>query len=74
MWEWTFSITPAHGNGGAFKSTLYNSSETISYFLLWNEAEYGSTAADQHAWWTPPTYQTADKPGVEQKTMKSYKF
>ncbi|MCX7010126.1 MAG: hypothetical protein NTY53_23290 [Kiritimatiellaeota bacterium] len=75
MWEWNFTITPVGKDQSqpAFTALLYNSAECIKNFYLWNEAGYGSTSAEQHARWSPPTYWT-DGNTKEEATKKWTRF
>ncbi|WP_175924276.1 hypothetical protein [Burkholderia latens] len=74
MWEWKLSIRPESGGSEAFTSTLYDSSDTIDYFLLWNECGYGACGPPQHANWSPPLYRTSDLPEHDQPVTDWYKF
>lgn len=56
MWEWKFTMEPADGSHETFTSLLYDSAGHIGSFYLWNESGYGSTADQQHARWSLPTY------------------
>jgi hypothetical protein len=73
MWEWKFTYEPVTKdvNLKPYTALIYNSADSIGSFYLWNEAGYGSTKDDQHAWWSPPTYRlensTADHVAREWK-------
>lgn len=58
MWEWHFNIEPV-GGGNEFDATIYNSADTINYFMVWNECGYGSCGQTQHATWFMPSYSNA---------------
>lgn len=75
MWEWHFTIVPAGKAGGlpSFKSLLYDAADCISSFYVWNDAGYGSTSEEQHAYWSLPTYCT-DGSTEEERTQKWTRF
>ena len=58
MWEWKLTIKPVDSGHETFTSLLYDSTDHISSFYVWNEAGYGSTSKEQHARWSLPTYRT----------------
>ncbi|MDR3406610.1 MAG: hypothetical protein P4L99_29260 [Chthoniobacter sp.] len=71
MWEWKLTIKPVELGHESFTSFLYDSADHISSFYVWNEAGYGSTAKDQHARWSLPTYRTEDS--TEDKVPTGWK-
>ena len=56
MWEWKFTIVPVVKSSEPFSALIYDSSDHIGSFCLWNESGYGSTSKDQHSLWSLPTY------------------
>ncbi|EDT04135.1 conserved hypothetical protein [Burkholderia ambifaria IOP40-10] len=74
MWEWNLSIRPEGGGGTTFTSTLYNNSDFIDYFLVWNECGYGACDHPQHARWSPPLYRTSGAPDTDRVATDWYKF
>jgi hypothetical protein len=62
MWEWKLTIRPVQSGHDTFTSMIYDSADHISYFLIWNEAGYGSTSKEQHSRWSLPTYRIEGSP------------
>lgn len=74
MWEWWFTVTPLGGGTPIYKGLVYDSAETISSFIVWNENGYGSQATDQHTTWWGAKCRTAEAPTADQAPSKWSRF
>jgi len=73
MWEWkfTFELVAKDAKFPTYTALIYDAADSIGSFYLWNEAGYGSTKDDQHAWWAPPTYRLENS--TEEKVAREWK-